>query len=207
MRDLLSRVLADLDGIEVLGTAADGETALHIVENCTPDVMLLDLYLGPEQNGIAVGRAARSAHPDLGIVILTGRQDFNAVREVILGEGSGWSFLLKQSVGDVNALARAIRGTAAGMTVIDPIVIAGLRPRKDSQLSDLTPKQTQVLALVAQGHNNDAIADELGISVRTVDRHLNEIYRRLRRYQPAGTHPRVHAVLLYLRGTDSADET
>ena len=144
--------------------------------------------------------------PELGVVVLTGRQDFGAVREVILGGGSGWSFLLKQSVGDVDALARAIRGAAAGMTVIDPVVVASLRPRDDSPLSALTPKQLEVLQLVAQGHNNDGIASALNISTRTVDRHLNEIYRTLRPYQGQGTHARVNAVLLYLTSSDTGQQ-
>lgn len=182
MRDLLARVLSSLDGIEVVASAADPESALDAIRTHKPDVALLDLYLGSEPTGIKVGYDARESVPNLGIVILTGRQDFAAVREIILGEGSGWSFLLKQSVGDVDALARAIRGAAAGMTVIDPVVVAGLRPKGDSPLSGLTPKQTEVLKLVAGGHNNDSIANELEISTRTVDRHLNEIYRHLRPY-------------------------
>ncbi len=202
MRDLLARVLSDLDGIEVVASASDGDSALEAMQKYRPDVALLDLYLGSEPLGIKVGHEARNMLPDLGIVILTGRQDFNAVREIILGEGSGWSFLLKQSVGDVEALARAIRGAAAGMTVIDPVVVAGLRPRQDSPISGLTPKQKEVLDLVAQGYNNDSIAGELNISTRTVDRHLNEIYRHLRPYLAPGVHARVNAVLLFLSESD-----
>ncbi len=202
MRDLLARVLSEVDGIEVVASAADGDGALEAMKKHRPDVALLDLYLGSEPTGIKVGHEARNILPDLGIVILTGRQDFNAVREIILGEGSGWSFLLKQSVGDVEALARAIRGAAAGMTVIDPVVVAGLRPRPDSPISGLTPKQKEVLELVAQGHNNDSIAGVLNISTRTVDRHLNEIYRHLRPHLAPGVHGRVNAVLLYLSESD-----
>lgn len=108
-RDLLTRVLAGQDGIEVVASASDGESALEAVRKHRPDVALLDLYLGPDPDGIKVGHEARLIVPDLGIVVLTGRQDFNSVREIILEEGAGWSFLLKQSVGDVDALARAIR--------------------------------------------------------------------------------------------------
>ncbi len=204
MRDLLTRVLAGLDGIEVVASASDGPTALEAIRKHNPDVALLDLYLGPDTDGIKVGHEARQIVPNLGIVVLTGRQDFNSVREIILGEGAGWSFLLKQSVGDVDALARAIRGSAAGMTVIDPVIVAGLRPRSDSPLTGLTPKQLEVIALVAQGHNNDAIVSELEVSTRTVDRHLNEIYRHLRPYLKDGVHARVHAVPLYLRSSDSS---
>ncbi len=203
MRDLLARVLSELDGIEVVASAANGETALEAMRTHRPDVALLDLYLGDEPTGISVGHEARQISPELGIVVLTGRQDFNAVREIILGEGAGWSFLLKQSVGDVEALARAIRGAAAGMTVIDPVVVAGLRPRQDSPISGLTPKQKEVLELVAQGHNNDSIAGELVISTRTVDRHLNEIYKHLRPHLAPGVHARVNAVLLFLSESDS----
>jgi len=170
MRDLFTRVLAGLDGIEVVASASDGPAALEAIRKHSPDVAPLDLDLGPDPEGIKVGHEARQIVPDLGIVVLTGRQDFNSVREIILGEGAGWSFLLKQSVGDVDALTRAIRGSAAGMTVIDPVIVAGLRPRSDSPLTGLTPKQLEVIALVAQGHNNDAIATELKISTRTVDR-------------------------------------
>lgn len=204
MRDLLTRVLDDQDGFKVVGSAVNGTSALALIGDERPDVVLLDPFLGSEPDGLTVGHRARDIDPDLGIVVLTGRQDFNTVREVILGEGAGWSFLLKQSVSDVDALARAIRGAAAGMTVIDPVVVSSLRPREDSLLSSLTPKQLEVLELLAQGHNNDAIAGALEISTRTVDRHLNEIYRRLRPHQQAGTHSRVHAVLVFLQGSDSA---
>ena len=90
------------------------------------------------------------------------------------------------------------------MIMIDPVVVAGLRPRSDSSLTGLTPKQLEVIALIAQGHNNDAIAGELEISTRTVDRHLNEIYPHLRPYLKDGVHARVHAVLLYIYGSDSS---
>jgi DNA-binding NarL/FixJ family response regulator len=203
MRDLLTRVLSGLEGIEVVGSASDPESALVAIRKHKPDVALLDLYLGSEPDGILVGNEARELLPGLGVVVLTGHQDFGSVREIILGQGSGWSFLLKQSVGDVDALARAIRGAASGMTVIDPTVVAGLRPRSDSPMASLTPKQMEVIALVAQGHNNESIGGELGISLRTVDRHLNDIYKHLKPFNKPGVHARVHAVLLYLGGSDA----
>lgn len=203
-RHLLVHVLSELDGITVAASAGDGRTASEVIDEQDPDVILLDLDLGPGDDGFAVGRAARRNHPDLGIVVLTGRPDFNEVRSVILGEGSGWSFLLKQSVPDTATVARAIRGAATGMIVIDPLVVAHLRPRDDSLLARLSPKQLEILQLVAQGFTSEAIADRLGISRRTVVHHLNEVYERLGVRENPDMNPRLSAAMLYVRDSQES---
>lgn len=199
MCDLLTRVLNDVGGLEVVATARDGDAALRAIDAHDPDVVLMDLSLGTGPDGVTIGRQARKSHPNIGIVVLTGRPNLAAAREIILGEGTGWSYLLKRSVESVDGLARAIRGAASGMTVIDPQVVTSLRPGADSVLSLLTRKQLRVLELVARGLSNESVANHLGLSTRTVEHHLNEIYQHFQGTRKPEMNARLHASLAYLR--------
>lgn len=199
IRALLVRVLSLADDITVVASAGDAASASRVIEEHRPHVVLLDLDLGPGDNGFAIGRAAKSRDPGVGIVVLTGHPDFNQMRSIILEEGRGWSFLLKRSIDDSATLARAIRGSATGMTVIDPQVVANLRPRSDSPLATLSPRQLEVLRLVAQGFTTEAIADRLSVRPRTVVHHVDEVYERLGIRGTPDMNPRLHAALVYLR--------
>ena len=199
MCDLLTRVLSDVGGLEVVATARNGDAALRAIDAHGPDVVLMDVSLGAGPDGVTIGRQARKKHPNIGIVVLTGRPNLAAAREIILGEGAGWSYLLKRSVESVDGLVRAIRGSASGMTVIDPLVVTSLRPGSDSPLSLLTRKQLRVLELVARGLSNESVANQLGLSTRTVEHHLNEIYQHLQGTRKPEMNARLHAALVYLR--------
>jgi len=203
-RHLLVAALSEFEDIDVVDSAGAVEPALEAIDRHVPDVVLLDLLLGPGQSGITVGREARIRHPGVGVVVLTGRPDFGDARDVILSEGGGWSFLLKQSIDDPETIARAIRGAAAGMTVIDPVVVMNLRPWSDSPLARLTPQQLRALQLVAQGFTTDAIARRLGLAPRTVAQHLDEVYGRLNVRDRPDVSPRFSAALMYLRYSEDS---
>jgi DNA-binding NarL/FixJ family response regulator len=120
---------------------------------------------------------------------------------------NGWSYLLKRSVRDVESLLRAIEGAASGLMMIDPHLVAGRRARDGSRLAKLTPRQREILALVAQGYTNAAIAQELVVAPKTVEKQLNLLYQELGVDRGSSAlHPRVKAVLLYLEETRSAEQ-
>lgn len=113
-------------------------------------------------------------------------------------EASGWSYLLKQSVGDTGALVRAIEGSAAGFVVLDPTVVSGLKPLQGSFSARLTPRQREVLALMAEGYNNAAIAEKLVLGLKSAENYVNAIYQELSFTDGADVHPRGAAVLTYI---------
>ena len=133
----------------------------------------MDIELGGEPNGIEAGRTIKEKNRDVGIVILSAHKDKEYISNLSADEASGWSYLLKQSVGDASALGRAIEGSAAGLVVLDPDVVSGLKPRQSSAVSKLTPRQQEGLALMAQGYTNAAIAGELVLG-KQISRKLHQ---------------------------------
>ena len=153
-----------------------------------------DIWLEPESKEL-------SEHEE--IVILSGRKDKEYISCLSLDDAAGWSYLLKQSVGDTTALGRAIEGSASGFVLLEPDVVNGLRPRKGSLTARLTPRQQEVLVLMAQGYNNAAIAEKLVLGNKSVENYINAIYQELGLTQSDTTHPRVSAVLGYLQDSYS----
>ena len=138
------------------------------------------------------------------MVILSMHKDKEYISNLSAEEASGWSYLLKQSVGDTAALGRAIEGSAAGFVVLDPEVVNGLRPKQGSVAARLTPRQREVLSLMAQGYNNAAIADKLVLGHKSVENYINAIYQELNIAQSDLIHPRVSAVLNYIQDSYSS---
>ena len=165
--------------------------------------MLMDIELGSDPNGIDTGRLIKEENPKEGIVILSVHRDKEYIGNLSREEASGWSYLLKQSVGDTSALGRAIEGSASGFVVLDPEVVAGLRPRQGSFSARLTPRQQEVLSLMAQGYNNSAIAEKLVLGHKSVENYINAIYQELNLTQSDHIHPRVSAVLNYIQDSYS----
>ena len=202
-RDMLKISLASFDNLEVVGAVGSGEAALRAFREHKPDVVLMDIELGSEPNGIDTGRLIRQENPKAGIVILSVHKDKEYISSLSLEEASGWSYLLKPSVGDTAALGRAIEGSASGFVVLDPEVVSGLRPRQGSFTARLTPRQLEVLSLMAQGYNNSAIAERLVLGHKSVENYINAIYQELNLSQNDRTHPRVSAVLSYIQDSYS----
>jgi DNA-binding NarL/FixJ family response regulator/DNA-binding XRE family transcriptional regulator len=199
-RDLLQAALRQQPGLDVVGAFGDAPTALESGPSLRPDVAVLDIELPGGLNGIHLGLALRRSLPRVGIVLLSNHADLRFVAALHRQPVTGWSYLLKQSVRDVAALRRAVEGAADGDVVLDPRLVAGIHPRSGGPLERLTPRQQEVLGLVAQGLSNAAIAQQLVLSEKSVENLLTGIYeacsidRRTR-----GVHARVQAVLLYLQ--------
>jgi len=198
-RDMLKITLSSVPNLEIVEAVADGNAAIEAANRLSPDVILMDIELGSDPNGIAAGRIIKEQHPDIGIVILSSHRERQYVNLISTEEASGWSYLLKQSVGDAGSLARAIEGAASGLVVMDPAVVNSLKPRKGSLTAGLTRRQQEVLNMMAQGYNNSAIADRLVLGTKSVENYINAIYQELNLGHSGPLHPRVQAVLTYLR--------
>lgn len=199
-RDLLSMVLSQQRGIRIVGAFADGESALEATPRLSPRVAMLDIELGKGMHGVEVGLLLRQRCPEIGIVLLSNHADPRFVAAVPDEQLAGWSYLLKKSVSDVRVLARAIYGVAAGQVVIDPGLVALLRPNAGSALARLTPRQYDILELVVQGFTNAATAQRLGIAEKSVENQMTLIYQHLDvDRENAELHPRVSAVIAFLR--------
>lgn len=200
--DLLATVLGLDAGLEVVGAFGNADAALRDVPPLRPDVALLDIELGGEVNGVQLGLLLREKLPGLGIVLLSNVRAPRLLASIPRPQVSGWSYLLKRSVRDATVLRRAIDGASQGLVTLDPSLVAGRQAREGGPLAGLTERQRSILALVAEGLTNDAIAARLGIAVKTVENQLVQTYQELdldRERDPV--HPRVKAVLLYLSET------
>jgi DNA-binding NarL/FixJ family response regulator len=195
--DLLRVALQQHPGLEVVGIFSQGEPALQHIPVLQPQVAVLDIELGRGLSGIQLGLLLREQLPTLGIVLLSNHWVPHFLATLTPDLLAGWCYLLKRSVADVDTLARAIEGAAAGLVVLDPYVVARRRPRPGGGLAGLTPRQQEVLALIAQGFTNAAIAQRLGLAPSTVENQLNQIYQELGLAEP-DFNPRVRAALLYL---------
>ena len=198
-RGLLENFLARQERFEVVGAYADGVSALEAVPTLQPDVVTLDIELPGRLDGIQVGLELRRQLAALGIVVLSNHADPRFLGALPREQLSGWSYLLKKSVGNIETLTRAIEGAASGVVMVDPAVVANLRPRVGSALARLTPRQREILELLAQGLTNAAIAERLVLAEKSVENQLTAIYAELAIDRRSDAlHPRVAAVLVYL---------
>lgn len=127
-RDMLKISLNSLPGMEVVEAVSDGGAAIETAGQLQPDVVLMDIELGSEPNGIEAGKSIKQSHEDMGIIILSAHKDRQYLNMMAADEYSGWSYLLKQSVTDAGALVRAIEGATSGLVVMDPTVVNSMNP-------------------------------------------------------------------------------
>ncbi len=202
-RDLLRLSLNQYEALEVVGSFASGEAALASVPRLQPEVVVLDIDLRGNANGIQVGMLLRRQLPKLGIVLLTNHSDLRLVAALQRHVIKGWSYLLKRSVSDVDALSRAIEGAAEGYVMLDPEFASKGSRKAGGPLSKLSARQREILGLMAEGYTNAAIADRLMLAQKSIENQINQIYHTLG-YGRAETEyqPRVQAVLSYLREAD-----
>jgi DNA-binding NarL/FixJ family response regulator len=201
-RGLLENHLRRHARLEVVGAYADGMSALASLPEIGPDVVTLDIEMPGRMDGIEVGLALRQRLPRLGIVILSNHADPRFLGALPRATTSGWSYLLKKSVSDIETLDRAVEGAASGTVMLDPAVVAAMRPKPGGPLTRLTPRQREIVDLLAQGLANAAIAEKLVLAEKSVENQLTAIYGELgidRRAIDPTVHPRVSAVLTYLR--------
>ncbi len=201
--EMLQRTLSTEAEVEVVGVAHDAQTAIRLAKEATPDVVLMDIELPGDLDGIEAGILIKEEKPETGIVILSSHKDQEYVNSLPLEGASGWSYLLKQSLPDLATLVRAIQGSKLGMVVLDPAVVASLRPKQGSSLVRLTPRQKEVLELIAQGYTNAAIGERLVLSEKSVETYIHTIYQQLEISGEQEMHTRVKATLIYLRESQS----
>jgi DNA-binding NarL/FixJ family response regulator len=198
LRDLLKISLDSRMDLGLVGAVSDGETAIEYADRFNPDVVLMDIELGSEPNGIAAGKAIKEAHEETGMIIFSAHNRLEYVNLITTEGFAGWSYILKQSVSDIGILVRAIEGAASGFVAVDPTVVNDLEPRKGSLTAGLTPQLQEILMMMAQGYKNEAIGEKLGLDTRTVDKHINAIIRGLTLGHSGPLQPRVRAVLSYI---------
>jgi DNA-binding NarL/FixJ family response regulator len=202
-RELLVRTLSAEPGLDVVGQAEDGETAVMLSREQRPDVVLMDIELPGDMDGIEAALQIKRESPETGVVILSAHSERRYVTSLPLEDIQGWAYLLKQTVPDLATIVRAIQGSKAGMVVLDPAVVAGLRPRQGSAVARLNPRHQEVLELLAQGYSNAAIAQQLRLSRKSVETYINAIYQELHLSHEPDVHARVKATLIYLESSKS----
>jgi len=208
VREGIASVLRDLDDVELVDTAEDLDELRASVERTKPDVVVTDIRMPPSNTdeGIQFADELRSSHPDVGVVILSQHAE-PRYAIALLSAGSGRrAYLLKDRLTDETELDLALHNVAAGLSLIDPRVVEKLvtsREKWDSELGTLTPREFEILGLIAQGRSNSWIASKLTITKRAVERHINAIFLKLDLGEPEDVNRRVQAALLYLSGEDS----
>lgn len=191
-------------GIEVLGVAGDANTLLAMVSEHAPDLAITDIRMPPTQTteGLEAAREIRSRHPRTGVLVLSQHVETEPLFDLLGGDAAGFGYLLKDRVADVDEFTAAVRRVAAGGSVIDPDVVARLvaRGHRDRTLDQLTARERDVLALMAQGLSNQAIAGRLVLSEKTIETHVGHIFGKLGIESTGREHRRVLAVLTALGG-------
>ncbi len=210
VREGVRALIETQDSLELVGTCADLPSLMAAVEEQRPDVVLTDIRMPPTQTdeGVRAAQWMRRAHPGIGVVVLSQYVEADyAVRLFEQGSG-GRAYLLKERIGDVEDLVEAIQQVHRGGSVVDRAVVDALitaRAREHSPVDDLTPREQEVLSHIARGSNNKAIAEQLVLSPRAIEKHINVIFAKLGLADEPDSHHRVRAVLLYIAAT-SADQ-
>ena len=201
-REGLSRILTEM-GFDVTGRAGDGATLVDLVRRDPPDVAVLDLRMPPgfADEGIEAAGAIRAAVPGVGLVLLSQHVEVHHALRLMRDFDGGVGYLLKDRVSDLQAFGADLGAVARGGTVIDPELVSRLvaRRREDDPLGALTERERAVLALMARGHSNTAIAGDLHLAVKTVEAHVSAIFTKLGLTPGEREHRRVLAVLRFLR--------
>jgi DNA-binding NarL/FixJ family response regulator len=202
LREGVSRLL-DEAGFEVVGQAADADELLREVAEKRPDVAIVDIRMPPTHTdeGLRAARELRSRYPDLGVIVLSQYVRPSYAFELLADDARGVGYLLKDRVSDLHDLADAVERVGKGGSVLDPSVVAqlvGRRRQGHDPIDDLSDREREVLALMAEGRSNRAIAERLVITERTVEKHVRSILAKLRIPESQEDHRRVLAVLAYL---------
>jgi len=202
-REALATALVSA-GIDVVGQAADAGAALDLVRSLEPDVAVLDVRMPPTRTteGLEAASEIRASHPSIGLLILSQDVETRHVLRLLRDTPRGVGYLLKDRVGNLAEFVDAIERVGRGGSVVDPEVVSTLlgRGRAPGPLDDLTPRERQVLELMAEGRSNAAIGDRLGLTERTVEGNVRIVFSKLQLEPSAEDHRRVLAVLTYLRG-------
>lgn len=202
LREGLVRLLTE-NHMEIAAAVGDGDSLIEAVARERPDISIVDVRMPPtfRDEGLRAAIEARRRIPDTPILVFSQYVEERYAAELLEGGTRGVGYLLKDRVADVREFVTAVKTVASGGTVLDPEVVGQLvtRRRQDDRLSALTPREQEVLALMAEGRTNQAIADQLFVSEGTVEKHIRGIFSKLHLEDAETMHRRVLAVLTYLR--------
>jgi len=202
LREGLARLLGDA-GFDVVGQCGDAEELLMKVRSYPPDVAIVDIRLPPthQDEGLRAALRIRMEHPSVGVLVLSQYIELGLAMKLLSESAEGAGYLLKDRIGDVKEFVAAVRRVADGGSALDPIIVSTLlaRRRSDDPLARLTPRERDVLELMAAGSSNQGIADKLVISLRAVEKYVSSIFGKLGLPSTGSESRRVLAVLLYLR--------
>jgi len=208
LREGTARLLSYVGGIDVLETVGSAEALVDAVRRLLPDAVLTDIRMPPghQMEGIEAAHAIRREHPGVGVVVLSQHAAPAYAVELFREGTAGLAYLLKERIGDVEEVVRALRETAAGGSVIDPRIVEALIARRSrdegSPIAELSARELEVLREMARGKTNTAIAETLVLSVSAVEKYVGAIFDKLGLAAEPALHRRVAAVLAYLRSTD-----
>jgi DNA-binding NarL/FixJ family response regulator len=202
LREAIAASLA-AGGFEVVGQADGVDGLVDLVGATSPDVLVVDVRMPPTHTteGLEAAREIRRAHPAVGILVLSQVIETRHAVDLLRESPTAVGYLLKEHVTRISDLADAVRRVAAGESVIDPEVVARLlgRPRTHSPLEELTAREREILALMAEGRSNQGIAERLVLDPKTIEGHVTRIFSKLALEPASEDHRRVLAVLTYLR--------
>jgi DNA-binding NarL/FixJ family response regulator len=202
LREGIARLLGE-QGHDVVAQAGDAEDLLRKVGAHHPDVAVVDIRMPPTNtdDGLRAALRIRTEHPDTGVLVLSAYVEEAYALELVADSAAGLGYLLKHRVADVDGFVEAVQRVADGGSALDPEVVSQLlgRSRRDDPLAELTPREREVLELMAEGRSNAAVAERLVVTERAVEKHVTSIFGKLG-LSPASTdHRRVLAVLTFLR--------
>ena len=202
LREGIARLLDDA-GIEVVAQSGDADDLLLKVRSYSPDVAIVDIRLPPTHNdeGLRAALEIRSKHPDVAVLVLSQYVELGLALTLLADSAEGVGYLLKDRISDVDEFVAALRRVADGGSALDPIIVSTLisRERADDPLAQLTPREREVLELMASGSSNQGIADSLVITVRAVEKYVSSIFTKLGLPSTGSESRRVLAVLTFLR--------
>ncbi len=203
LREGIARLLEE-GGFEIVGQAGNGEELLLKVRSYKPDIAIVDIRMPPTHTdeGLKAAKEIREKHPGTSVLVLSQYVEAGYALELLSESAEGVGYLLKDRIADVDEFRTAVRRVAKGGSALDPTVVSRLvgRRRRDDPLGDLTPREREVLELMAEGRSNQAIAERLVVTERAVEKHVTSIFGKLRLAPTAEDHRRVLAVLAFLGG-------
>jgi DNA-binding NarL/FixJ family response regulator/class 3 adenylate cyclase len=204
LREGIARLLEDA-GFEVVGQAGNADELLLKVRSYSPEVAIVDIRMPPTQTdeGLQAARRIREQHPSTGVLVLSQYLETAYALELLSESAEGVGYLLKDRVADIDAFVGAVRRVGEGGSALDPAVVSQLvgRQRRDDPVAELTPREREVLELMAEGRSNQAIAEKMVVTERAVEKHVTSIFGKLRLPASPDDHRRVLAVLTYLRSS------
>jgi DNA-binding NarL/FixJ family response regulator len=202
LREGVARLLREA-GMDVIAECGDADELLANIRSHPVDVAIVDIRLPPTHSdeGLRAAIEIRSANPAVGVLVLSQYVELGLAMKLLADSAEGVGYLLKDRISDVKEFVAAVRRVAAGGSAIDPIIVATLlsRRRHEDPLEQLTPREREVLDLMAQGNSNQGIADKLVITLRAVEKYVSSIFTKLRLPSTGTESRRVLAVLLFLR--------